>query len=220
MTDTELAPAKPGIYVRGTETVDAILKAALEVLLAEGAESFTIRRVAAACGLRVGNVSYHFPKKEMLVQVMLDEIMDKYNTKLEVNVRQAALSDEERLQMVIIICLDDIRTRRTTRLFTELWALANHNDFIAERVRSFYAGVHEVIGEYVGRINPALSTDEVHTLSLFISASMEGTTPFTGYGKPWSAKMPAITAISAKWFIALVKSIQPGEIEELVEALN
>lgn len=214
MTQSALAsaPTRPGIYARGTETVDAILKAALEVLIEEGAEAFTIRRVAAACGLKVGNFTYHFPRKEMLVQVLLDEIMDKYHAKLEVNVRQPDLSDEERLRLVIVICLDDICTKRTTHLFTELWALANHNDFIAERVTSFYAGVHEVIGEYVRRINPALSTDEAHTLSLFISACMEGTTPFLGYQKPWNAKMPAITALSARWFIELVKSVKPGEI--------
>lgn len=218
MPDTELVPAKPGIYSRGAETVDAILRAALTVLLDEGAESFTIRRVAAACGLRVGNVSYHFPKKEMLIQVLLDEIMEKYHAKLEVNVRKPALSDEERLKLVILICLEDICGKRTTRLFTELWALANHNDFIAERVEAFYAKVHDVIGEYVQRINPALSKDEVHTLSLFISASMEGTTPFLGYQKPWNAKMPALIGISSDWFVTLVKSTKPGDIARMAQA--
>ncbi|MGD9812052.1 MAG: TetR/AcrR family transcriptional regulator [Sphingobium sp.] len=217
MPDIDLAPTRPGIYSRGTETVDAILKAALEVLLEEGAEAFTIRRVAAACGLRVGNVSYHFPKKEMLVQVLLDEIMEKYHAKLEINVRQPNLSDEERLRLVIIICLDDIGTKRTTRLFTELWALANHNDYIAGRVRSFYAKVHEVIGEYVSRINPSLNAEEVHTLSLFISASMEGTTPFCGFEKPWADKMSAMKAISANWFVHLVKSSKSGDIAGLTQ---
>jgi Transcriptional regulator len=220
MADTQLAQTRPGIYARGAETVDSILKAALSVLLEEGAEAFTIRRVAAACGLRVGNVSYHFPKKEMLVQVLLDDIMETYNNKLEANVRQPELSDEERLKLIIVICLDDICSKRTTHLFTELWALANHNDFIAERVRSFYAKVHEFIGEYIQRLNPALSADEAHTLSLFISASMEGTTPFLGHQKPWHHKMEAITAISTNWFIELVKSTKPGEIARLTQNLR
>ena len=220
MTETATAPTRPGIYSRGTETVDAILKAALNVLIEEGAEAFSVRRIAAECNLRLGNVSYHFPKKEMLVQVMLDDIMDNYNPKLEVNVRQPELSDEDRLRLVIVICLDDICSKRTTNLFTELWALANHNDFIADRVHSFYAKVHDVIGDYVQRINPALSADEVHTLSLFISASMEGTTPFLGYQKPWNDKMPAITAISASWFIDLVKSLKPGDIAALTQKLT
>lgn len=217
MSDKEVTHSRPGIYTRGTETVDAILKAALTVLIEEGAEAFTIRRVATTCGLRVGNVSYHFPKKEMLVQVLLDDIMDSYHAKLEVNVRQPDLSPEDRLRLVILFCLDDICSKGTTHLFTELWALANHNDFIADRVRSFYARVHEVIGEYVQQINPALGAEEVQTLALFISASMEGTTPFLGHEKPWNAKMPAIIGISRKWFVELVKSLKPGDIAELTE---
>jgi len=211
-------PVRPGIYTRGTETVDSILKAALSVLIEEGASAFTIRRIAAACGMKVGNVSYHFPRKEMLIHVLLDDIVETYDAKLELTVRQPNLSAEERLRKVIVICLDDIAGQRTTHLFTELWALANHNDFIAEKVRTFYQKVHDVIGEYVCAINPALNAEEVHTLALFISASMEGTTPFLGYRKPWAARMPAITALSARWFVELAKTIQPGEIAGLVEA--
>lgn len=216
----DVAPStRPGIYARGTETVDAILKAALSVLIDEGATAFSIRRIAAACDMKVGNVSYHFPRKEMLVHVLLDELVDSYDAKLERSVRQPDISAEERLRMVIIMCLDDISSKRTTHLFTELWALANHNDFIADRVRAFYRKVHDVIGEYVHALNPALDADEVQTLALFISASMEGTTPFLGHQKPWAAKMPAITALSAKWFVDLAKAVTPGEIAALTKAV-
>jgi AcrR family transcriptional regulator len=210
--------ARPGIYKSGSETVDAILKAALNVLIEEGASAFTIRRIAAACDMKVGNVSYHFPRKEMLVHVLLNDIVESYDAKLELNVRAPFMSAEERLRTVITMCLDDIRSERTTRLFTELWALANHNDFIADRVRTFYKKVHDVIAEYVHQVNPALSEDEVHTLALFISTSMEGTTPFTGFQKPWAHKMPAITALSVNWFVHIAKSVRPGEIAALAEA--
>jgi len=210
-TETE----RPGVYACGTETVDAILKAALTVLINEGAGAFTIRRIASSCGMKVGNVSYHFPRKEMLIQVMLNELMTSYHKKLDLTVRQPNLSAEERLRRVIVMCLDDIRSKRTTRLFTELWALANQNEFVAERVRDFYQKVHGVIGEYVAEINPRLSPDEVETVALFISASMEGTTPFLGYKKPWDHRMPAITAIAAKWLVNLAKYINPGELGNL-----
>ncbi len=218
MTDQDLeAPvARPGVYARGTETVDSILKAAREILIEEGASAFTVRRIAAACNLRVGNVSYHFPRKEMLVQVMLDEIMQSYDAKLEIDVRQRDLSVEERLACVIDMCLVDIQSKRTTRLFTELWALANHNDFIAERLQAFYSKVHLVIGEYVQQLNPALDAEEVQTIALFISASMEGTTPFLGFAKPWSSSMPAIRAISTPLFVHLAKTMKPRSIRSLI----
>ena len=203
---------RPGTYARGTETVDAILKAAHDVLIEEGASAFTIRRIATASGMKVGNVSYHFPRKEMLIKIMLDELLDSYDKLLESEVRRPGISPEERLRLIIRLCLDDIAGQRTTRLFTELWALANHNPFVADRVRVFYPRVHDFIGDVVTQLNPALSADEVHTLALYISASMEGTTPFLGFGKPWAAKMPQITAIAEETLVSLAMSITPQQI--------
>jgi AcrR family transcriptional regulator len=209
------SPARPGTYSRGAETVDAILKAALEVLIEEGAAAFTIRRIANACGMKVGNVSYHFPRKEMLVQILLDEILVNYDGLLDARVRKAELSAEDRLRMVITMCLEDIARKRTTRLFTELWALANHNEAIAERVRVFYQGVHQLMGEVVAELNPALPAEEVEHLARFISTSMEGATPFLGFGKPWAQHMPAHIALTCEAMVALVKSAKAGEIAAL-----
>ncbi len=211
--DESMAPGhRPGTYARGTETVDAILKAAHTVLIEEGASAFTIRRIATASGMKVGNVSYHFPRKEMLIKIMLDELLDSYDKLLESEVRQPGITPEEQLRLIIVICLDDIAGKRTTRLFTELWALANTNAFVADRVRAFYQRVHDFIGDAVHAVNPALSPDEVHTVALFISASMEGSTPFLGFEKPWAAKMPLFTTLAAKTLVDLAKSIKPEQI--------
>jgi AcrR family transcriptional regulator len=209
---TLVLPARPGTYARGTETVDAILAAARTVLIDEGAGAFTIRRIAAACGMKVGNVSYHFPRKEMLIQILLDELLESYDKLLETRVRQPDLTAEERLRLIIVICLEDIAGKRTTRLFTELWALANQNEFVADRTRVFYQKVHDFIGEYVAILNPVLSADEVHTVALFISASMEGSTPFLGFEKPWAAKMPQFIAIATDLLVALAKTVTSSQI--------
>jgi AcrR family transcriptional regulator len=206
---------RPGAYARGTETVDAILKAALAVLIDEGVGAFTIRRIAAACGMNVGNVSYHFPRKEMLIQILLDELLESYDQKLDTLVRQPELSAEERLRRIIVICLEDIAGKRTTRLFTELWALANHNEFVAERVRAFYQRTHDFIGEYVALLNPALSPGEIGTVALYISAAMEGATPFLGYQKPWTAQMPGFINIAVHSLVQLAKTITPDQIAGL-----
>ena len=210
-----LMPVRPGTYTRGTETVDAILTAARNVLIDEGAAAFTIRRIAAACGMKVGNVSYHFPRKETLIQVLLDELLENYDKLLETRVRKPELSPAERLRMIIVICLEDIAGKRTTRLFTELWALANQNEFVADRTRAFYQKVHDFIGEYVTVLNPALSAYEVHTVSLYISAAMEGSTPFMGFEKPWAGKMPAFIAIASTSLVTLAKTITSDQIADL-----
>ncbi|MFB0872826.1 MULTISPECIES: TetR/AcrR family transcriptional regulator [unclassified Sphingobium] len=206
------APARPGIYARGSETVDAILKAALDLLIDEGAEGFTIRRIAARCGMKVGNVSYHFPRKEMLVQVLLDDLIDHYARLLDAMVRKPGLAAEEQLRRFIIFCLDDIGTKQTTHLFTELWALANHDAVVADRVRAFYERVHGVIGGYVADMNPALPPDDVKTVALYISATMEGATPFLGHGKPWVEHMPAYAAIAVQSLLTLARTATPQSL--------
>lgn len=216
--ETELPSSpRPGTYVRGAETVDAIIKAALRVLIDEGAGAFTIRRIAAECGMKVGNVSYHFPKKELLIQTLLDDIIGNYDKVLERTVRQPGLDAAERLRLLIVLCLDDIGGKRTTRLFTELWALANHNEFVADRVRLFYQSVHNTIAEYVTELNPALNANEVRSVAIYISASMEGATPFLGYEKPWAHHMRAFTAIAAHALVQLAQTITSREIAGLAD---
>jgi AcrR family transcriptional regulator len=211
--DLRAGAERPGTYQRGTETVAAILAAALRVLINEGAGGFSIRRIAAECGMKVGNVSYHFPRKELLIQILLDDMLETYDTLLEQRVRGPVdLTPEQRLHILIVMCLDDISRIRTTRLFTELWALANHDAFIADRVRAFYQRIHDFIAEYVAALNPALAPDEVRIVAVFISATMEGTTPFCGYQKPWAEIMPAITRIAASHLITLARTVTAQDI--------
>lgn len=205
-------PSRPGIYPRGAETVDLILKAALDVLIDEGAAAFTLRRIAAKCAMKVGNLSYHFPKKEMLIQLLLEEMLEFYEGLLDDTVRKPGLDAEQQLTLMIEICLDDIRTKRTTHFFTELWALSNHNDFIADRVAAFYRHHHGHIARAVALLNPALGPDEAMAVAQFISASMEGTTIFMGHGKAWAERMPWIKAIATTTLIHMAKTITPADI--------
>lgn len=214
MTEESLIAAakRPGIYARGSDTVDQILAAALRVLIEEGASAFTLRRVAAECGMKVGNLSYHFPKKQLLIQLLLGELLISYEGLIDRTVRVPGLGPEDRLVATIAICLDDILTKRTTHLFTELWALANHDPFVADRLRAFYAHVHGIIGQFVAELNPALDAEEVHSVALYISGSMEGMTPFSGHGKPWESHMPQMKAMATTSLVQLAKTVTSRDI--------
>lgn len=214
----EAAPRRPGIYARGSETVDAILKAALRVLIDEGASAFTLRRIAQQCGLNVGNVSRHFPRKEMLVQVLLEELLSPSEGLVERNIRSTGMSPEDALALVIGGSLDQISTKSMTHLFIELWAMANHNEFVADRVEASYRYMHDLIASFVAQLNPALSPAEVHAVSLFINASIEGSTMLAGFGKPWSSMMPQMKTIAVRSLVQLAKTITPDEIHALPSA--
>lgn len=209
------APSRPGIYSRGSDTVDTILKAALDVLIEEGASAFTLRRIASECGLKVGNVSRHFPRKEMLVQVLLEELLGPSEGEVKRRIASTGMPPEEALALVIGGSLDEIQTKKMTHLFTELWAMANHNEFVAERVEMVYRYVHGLIATYVAELNPALSPEEVEIVSVYISASIEGSTMLAGYGKPWSALMPQLKGVAVKFLVNLARTITPEEVRGL-----
>jgi AcrR family transcriptional regulator len=209
------AITRPGVYACGADTVNAILEAALHILIEEGASAFTLRRIASECGLKLGNVSRHFPRKEMLVQVLLEELLLPSEGLVEKNIRKSGMSAEDALTLIIEGSLDEIKTKRMTHLFIELWAMANQNEFVAERLEASYHYVHQLIAQFVAQLNPRLGAEDAYTVALFISASIEGSTMLTGFGKPWSSMMPQMKGLAVKSLIHLVKTITPAELRAL-----
>lgn len=66
-----LHPRKTPVQARSAVTVDAILQATLQVLVAVGKEQLTTTRVAARAGVSVGTLYQYFPNKRSLLQAAL-----------------------------------------------------------------------------------------------------------------------------------------------------
>ena len=76
-TAQELAfqPRKTPVQARSASTVEAILQAAVQVLLREG-KQLTTTRVAARAGVSVGTLYQYFPNKSSLLQTLLKQHLD------------------------------------------------------------------------------------------------------------------------------------------------
>ena len=209
---------KPGVYSRGAETVDAILEAALHVLVEEGASAFSLQRIATRCGLKVGHVNHHFPRKELLIEVLLDEILLAGEKQINEAMEQPGFLDKDGLARLITFILDDVSTKQTAYLFTELWAMANHNAVVASRLEALHRHVHQLITEVVESMNPALSRDEASVVAIFIYGAVDGMTMFSGYGRPWVSDMPSVKKVAIKALVDLAKTITPDDISKLTPA--
>ncbi len=64
-------PRKSPVQARSTASVDAILKATVQVLLKVGKEKLTTTRVAARAGVSVGTLYQYFPNKSALLRAAL-----------------------------------------------------------------------------------------------------------------------------------------------------
>lgn len=205
--------AREGGYARGREGHETILRAALNLLVEQGYRSMSMRKVAAACGMKLGNLTYYFPTKEDLVRELLDAVISSYEVEFEAIIHEEDVSPEQRLAELCTLILEDIRTKKTTRIFPELWALSNHDPFVFDRVHELYARARAPLLAIIEEINPALSKEQIETLALFISASMEGMTVFAGHDKPFEMRMPILERIAAKGFMQLVQSMTPEDFE-------
>jgi AcrR family transcriptional regulator len=76
-------PRKSPVQARSTASVDAILKATVQVLLRVGKEKLTTTRVAARAGVSVGTLYQYFPNKSALLRAALrlhaEEILAEVN---------------------------------------------------------------------------------------------------------------------------------------------
>lgn len=213
ITIADLAfPPREGGYVKGHETREQILEAALHLLVEEGYRAMTMRRVAAECGMKLGNLTYHFPAREDLVQALLDAVISAYEIEFHEITHNPMLAPDVRLAQYCELVLEDIRSKKTTRVFPELWALSNHDPFVLDRVQELYARARAPLLEIVEELRPDLPPDKRQVLALFISGSMEGLTVFAGYEKPFEDRMRMLENIAMRAFIDVLRNISADEI--------
>lgn len=203
-------PERTGGYGKGHDTREMIVRTALAILLDEGWPAMSMRRVAMVSGLKFGNLTYHFRTRDDLVRALLEAVIAAYEREFAETVFEAGLTAEQRLERYCRIVLDDIPTRKTTNLFPELWARANHEAFVHDRMQDLYARARAPLDPIIAEMRPDLSVRDRETLALFISFAMEGSTMFAGHDKPFADRMNTIRAMATQSFIALVKGWRPG----------
>ena len=71
-----LEPRKSPVQARSMASVDAILEATIQVLLAVGKDRLTTTRVAQRAGVSVGTLYQYFPNKSALLKAVLERHLD------------------------------------------------------------------------------------------------------------------------------------------------
>jgi AcrR family transcriptional regulator len=83
-----LGPRKSPVQARSLASVDAILKATIQVLLRVGKERLTTTRVAFRAGVSVGTLYQYFPNKKALLQAALKRHLEGVGRDVELVCRQ------------------------------------------------------------------------------------------------------------------------------------
>lgn len=190
-------------YARGAQGVEQILRKSEQLLIDEGFTALTLRRIAADCGMTQGNLSYYFKSKSDLVLALIDAITDSYRAACEQIDLDPELAAADQLRRLTAIYLGDIATRRTTRIFTELWAIASRDPQVAASLKGVYDSAASIFERAVRQANPALGEESARRIALSIVAILEGQTVFIGSAMPYADQREQFVANACDAVVAL-----------------
>ncbi|MCP5198626.1 MAG: TetR/AcrR family transcriptional regulator [Gammaproteobacteria bacterium] len=197
------APAETSVTQKGRDRAQRILETAVEVFLEQGYANFTVRAVADAAGISIGNLNYYFPRKSALLRAMVEHVIVGYLAEFERRRRGHPQDPQAQLECVLDFWLGDLGTPRTTRFFPELWALANHDAEAARLMDDLYERARLVLVELLREIHPGADCQAIDEVSVVMVAALEGLTLFAGHGKAWSGARAALERRCKKALAAL-----------------
>jgi AcrR family transcriptional regulator len=125
-------------HVRSSTSVAATLEAALALFSSQGFGATSMRQIADAAGLSVGNVYHHFPSKDAIFQRLLDDYWERVtDPALRLNQIFARASFPEDLEEMAK-AIEEVVAELSPYI---LLIYVDVIEFQGEHIRSFYSGM-------------------------------------------------------------------------------
>ncbi len=170
---------------RTRNTISKILRAAHQVFTENGHAGLSLRKVADAAGIAVGNLTYHFPTKTALIDAMMREALADY---VEEHLAQFEADRDTPQEILLNVVEFYVRNARTShQFFYQLWGFAGSSPQARMMVRDLYRPIGRFIYYLVRAASPKLSDAEVRQAVLQIFALEEGYKLFIGMGPDTSS---------------------------------
>lgn len=179
-------------YAKGVRRTEEILSATREMLIHEGAEALTMRRVAAKLGMSLSNLQHYFSTKEDLINTIVDTQYEDYVAGL--NERLGGdQTPEEQLSAFAEYISDDYQTDEGSILIWELWAFTGRNAYVAEAVNKAHESERRIVRKIISQISPNDSKSQLETKATVITSMFEGVGLFIAPGRPQAKSRKAVT---------------------------
>lgn len=159
---------------KGKEATLQILEASRMVLIEKGYNNLTLREVASAAGMRLGNLQYYYPTREDLMKDLLRIIFSTYDQRYDVIAVAQSENPKSRLEEMIRFLMRNIRERSINRLFFELWAVSRHDKFAAELLAELYSKYCQRFEDIIAEISPQMPLAIRKKRAVLIAFLIEG----------------------------------------------
>lgn len=133
------------------ETRKRIIEAARRVLVREGSNGFSLRKVAAEAGLSLSNVQYYYPTRVALLEGILAGFIEENQDYLSGHLVAPGGSRETLTVFIREILVDESRNEEI-RFFRSLFAFADQ-DSLAGQLDAFNVEVYRLLCTGLGRLS-------------------------------------------------------------------
>lgn len=163
-----LEPRKSPVQARSAASVDAILEATIQVLLAVGKERLTTTRVAERAGVSVGTLYQYFPNKSALLQAALRRHLDEVTEAVERVCQEHRESTLAEIAAALITAFLDAKMS-DPKASVALYAVSSDVDG-ARIAQQMGVRFHRAIVDLLSTASPSLTKDPVVVASMLQGA--------------------------------------------------
>ena len=185
-----------------------LVRVATGVLLKDGLQKFSMRRVADAAGMTLTSLQYHFPKLADLTNAMVDYRIDNYVDAAKEYLRGLAVDPIEAFRTHISYFVDDAMTHETAVFTLQFQAMACHDPYAASALDAYMTLYRDSLGLFIRRINPTVPPDEAVRRGAAIAAMIDGMMVILSEGKVRHPELEGMkaTLVDAAFLIAWAPS--------------
>lgn len=157
-----------------------ILDSAFTELLGKGFVGFTVQGVSDRVKISLGNLTYHYPNREVLIEALIDYWFESWKTEFASEIQKKIDGDDSDIGDFIDWVMDTALKKENVRMFTELWAFSNHEPKVARMLDKLYNQAVTLIIKSL-EIGPASKkAAELRSLLYVLAAVSEGTSAVLG----------------------------------------
>jgi AcrR family transcriptional regulator len=170
-SEATLEQRKSPVQARSAASVEAILKATIQVLLKVGKENLTTTRVAARAGVSVGTLYQYFPNKGALLRAALQRHMDEVCAVIEQVCRSQSGASLQQMATALVTSFLAAKMK-DGKASVALYSVSSDVDG-AKIAREMNLKANRAMAAMFATAKDKLSTDP-HLVSSMVQASMAG----------------------------------------------
>lgn len=161
---------------KGQKRIEAILDTARRVLTESGLGDFSMNKVAANSGISLGNLQYYFPKKKDLLYALLNSLLVPAAEHIQATIseQRGAGEDKQLLKDILEYAFDSNTSDQNCAVVWNSTAMSLYDMEARAMLNEWYVQFRQLVVQAVRLYNPKLSKKRIESVTLFITAAIEG----------------------------------------------